>query len=332
MHFSRSDYHVGCICAKPEELAAVQALLDDHHPPLSSSGQNIYVLGRISNHNIVIATLPGIGNNPAATAAALLLHDFPSIRFGLLVGIGGGIPDQNNNRDIRLGDVVVSMPDSVHGGVIQYDMGKSGPDGFERRGSLNKPPQVLQTAVVALRAKHIMKDSDYSQNLRKMKQEYPKMFPLYDYPNREQDRLFESSYKHRGGGDCTGCDKQKVITRDNRQANNPSIHYGTIGSGNRVVGDATDRDRLKQNDPALICVEMEAAGLMDTFPCLVIRGISDYADSHKNDKWQHYAAATAACYTKELLSVIAPVAVQRECPAGEFPTHLRHISDRCRGP
>jgi nucleoside phosphorylase len=32
-----------------------------------------------------------------------------------------------------------------------------------------------------------------------------------------------------------------------------------------------------------VCIEMEAAGLMDWFPCLVIRGIYDYADLYKND-------------------------------------------------
>jgi hypothetical protein len=60
------------------------------------------------------------------------------------------------------------------------------------------------------------------------------------------------------------------------------------------------RDRLAE-EHGIMCFEMEAAGLMDTFPCLVIRGISDYADSHKNKEWQEYAAAAAAAYAKELL-------------------------------
>lgn len=64
------------------------------------------------------------------------------------------------------------------------------------------------------------------------------------------------------------------------------------------------RDRLAE-ELGVLCFEMEAAGLMDNFPCLVIRGICDYADSHKNKDWQGYAAATAAGYTKDLLSVIS---------------------------
>jgi len=59
----------------------------------------------------------------------------------------------------------------------------------------------------------------------------------------------------------------------------------------------------------VLCFEMEAAGLMNSFPCLVIRGICDYADSHKNKKWQAYAAATAAACAKEVLSVIPPAEV-----------------------
>src|ERR1700709_746877 len=63
------------------------------------------------------------------------------------------------------------------------------------------------------------------------------------------------------------------------------------------------RDDLSERS-GILCFEMEAAGLMDHFPCLVVRGICDYADSHKNKQWQEYAAATAAAYAKEILSVI----------------------------
>lgn len=70
------------------------------------------------------------------------------------------------------------------------------------------------------------------------------------------------------------------------------------------------RQRLRQ-DLDLLCFEMEAAGLMDNFPCLVIRGICDYADTHKNKRWQPYAAAVAAAYAKELLSIIPSSQVGR---------------------
>ena len=72
-----------------------------------------------------------------------------------------------------------------------------------------------------------------------------------------------------------------------------------------------DRDRISRELGGVLCFEMEAAGLMNTFPCLVIRGICDYSDSHKNKDWQAYAAATAAAYAKELLGEIELVVVER---------------------
>lgn len=125
----------------------------------------------------------------------------------------------------------------------------------------------------------------------------------YSYPGTEQDQLFEASYNHEGERSCQLCNQKKVVKRALRKNTTPRIHYGTIGSANEVIKDSKTRDKLKK-DLGILCVEMEAAGLMDDFSCLVIRGICDYADSHKNNKWQPYAAATAAAYAKELLSII----------------------------
>jgi nucleoside phosphorylase len=95
------------------------------------------------------------------------------------------------------------------------------------------------------------------------------------------------------------------------------IHYGTIASGNTVIKDAVERDRLRDQFGA-VCVEMEAAGLMNDFPCLVIRGICDYADRHKNDAWHAYAAMTAVGYAKEYLFYILPVQARQEQPIREI--------------
>ena len=91
------------------------------------------------------------------------------------------------------------------------------------------------------------------------------------------------------------------------------VHYGTIASGNCVMKNAEERDLVSSKFDGVLCFEMEAAGLMNNWPCLVIRGICDYSDSHKNKEWQPYAAATAAAYAKEILSVIptAEVATTR---------------------
>ena len=119
---SIDDYTVGWICALETELAASQAMLDEEHPdlPEAENDTNAYTLGRIGQHNVVLACLPsGItGISAAATAARDLLRSFPRVRFGLMVGVGGGAPSDPSDdprQDIRLGDVVVSNPEGNSG-------------------------------------------------------------------------------------------------------------------------------------------------------------------------------------------------------------------------
>jgi len=287
------------------ELAPVEAMLDEEHQSLPTTrDKNNYTLGRIGAHNVVIAVMPEIGNNSAATAATQLLNDFTSIRFGLLVGIGGGVPSDDENN-IRLGDVVVSKPTATFGGVVQFDKGNIYSDGqFERTGTLKKPPAVLMASVQRLEAQHKRTGSQISKYLSEMLKQYPNMEEEeYVYPGIEHDQLFEATYNHKGGRTCRTCDWGKVIERAPRKNLVPKIHYGTIGSSNVVIKDGITRERLRE-DLGILCVEMEAAGLMDEFSCLVIRGICDYSDSHKSKNWRPYAAATAAAYAKELLSFI----------------------------
>lgn len=302
---AHDSYTVACICPMGVELAALEAMLDEIHPSLSSArDKNSYTLGRMGLHNMVIAVMPEIGNNSAATVATQLLNDFKSIRFSLLVGIGGGIPVEDE-YDIRLGDIVVSKPTSTFGGVVHFDRGKVHTDRiFERTGALNKPPAVLTANVQKLQAQHMRVGNQISAYLLDMLERYPVMKRgQYFYQGSDQDLLFKATYQHQGGNDCSGCDRREVVHREPREEASPLIHYGTIGSVNQVIKDGITRDKLRE-DLGIICIEMEAAGLMDEFQCLVIRGICDYADSHKNKRWQPYAAATAAAYAKELLSII----------------------------
>jgi nucleoside phosphorylase len=311
------DYTVAWVCALPLEMAAAKAMLDETHPnlPTSSNDQNTYVLGRIHDHNVVIACLPSgvYGTTSAATVASQMLSTFQSTRFGLMVGIGGGAPTKK--IDIRLGDVVVSKPTGGFGGVVQYDSGKAVGQGvFERTGSLNKPPQILLTAIAKLQADQMMETSWIPKLLSKMTATYPIMSAEFTYRGQEQDRLFDASSDHHGlDNTCDNCEIGGLVTRPARDRHDPVIHYGLIASGNQVIKHGGTRDKLGQ-ELGILCFEIEAAGLMDNFPCLVIRGICDYADSHKNKQWQGYAAATAAAYAKELLSVIHPNQVE-ETPA-----------------
>jgi nucleoside phosphorylase len=293
------DYTIGWVCALPIELAAAAEMLDEEHHdvPQDRNDTNLYTLGRISEHNVVIACLPAgqTGTNSAATVAAQMKSKFVSIRFGLMVGIGGGVPSAES--DIRLGDIVISQPHMQHGGVVQYDFGKTGSSGnFTQTGFLNAPPTVLLNALSKLRSNHIRGRNSLSTYLSSICR-----LPHFSRETAGPDILFESTYNHVEGATCDQCSRDSLVARTPREI---IVHYGTIASGNQVIKDGVTRDKLSSELGGVLCFEMEAAGLMNNFPCLIIRGICDYADSHKNKKWQPYAAATAAACAKELLSLI----------------------------
>ena len=302
------------MCALPMELTAARAMLDEEHAEFKScvtQDNNSYILGRVHEHNVVIACLPAgmYGTNSAATVAKDMLRTFTGIRFGLMVGTGGGIPNLNKGMDIRLGDVVVSQPDGTHGGVVQYDLRKNLGEGvFEHMGLLRPPPTLLLTALANLQSRHAMYGNQIAHTLSDMIMRLPRLAKSgYVHPGPEKDSLHCSNIEgHRESRTCSQC-HNGMIRREPREDQSPEVHYGIIASGNGLKN-VVERDRLGQEFGAK-CIEMEAAGLMNDFPCLVIRGICDYADSHKNDVWQEYAAATAAAFAKELLHVVKPTEV-----------------------
>ncbi|KAJ6076836.1 purine and uridine phosphorylase [Penicillium canescens] len=331
-------YHVGWIAALPLERTAALLMLDEEHrAPAnfehSSNDPNSYTWGRIGEHNVVIASLKAgvYGIVSAAITAQNMLSSFPNVRIGLLVAIGAGIARPDKGRDIRLGDVVVSQPSGANGGVIQYDLVKARGTRFERRGFLNKPPALLLNTLSKVQSEHeIPGKSQVPEILDGVLKDCPELLKReggFFYQGFENDKLFKSTYGHVEGADCSKCDATEKVKRSPRGSTTPEIHYGTIASGDILMKDAALRDwvieQLQLED--CLCFEMEAAGLMNNFPCLVIRGICDYGDSHKNDRWQRYAAAAAAAYAKEFLRYIQGTEMEKTEKAmdimnrGQFP-------------
>ncbi|KAL2863375.1 uncharacterized protein BJX67DRAFT_390638 [Aspergillus lucknowensis] len=276
-----TDFTIGWICPLALEYAAAKSVLDE----LYSEAE--YTTSRIGNHEIVITCLPAgqIGTNAAAAAATRMLSAFPSLKATLLVGIAGSAP--SNNVDIRLGDVVVGQPVGQYGGVVQYDFRKTIPGGFQRIGSLNAPSHELLSAV-----------SKFKSNLSDAKESMRHF--LVERPIYNADVLFEASYNHAGGETCCDCRKDKIINRV-RRGEDIHIFFGTVASGNQVIKDGITRDELNSKLQGVLCFEMEAAGVVNTLPCLVIRGICDYADSHKNKIFQPFAASAAATCARQIL-------------------------------
>ncbi|KAJ5306243.1 hypothetical protein PENANT_c182G09225 [Penicillium antarcticum] len=294
------DYTVGWICAITTEYVAAQAFLDEKHDPLAylpPHNKTDYTLGRVWKHNLVISVLPmgEYGTNSAARVAEDMMHSFPNIRIGLMVGIGGGAPSQKH--DIRLGDIAISIPRNSQG---------------------DQPPTVLRAAVNGLEAQYESEGNQLNEAVYKILEKKPRLRRKYQRLDLASDRLYRSQVVYPVDGDLTctlscGEDPSCLVPRSPRteEDDNPAIHYGLIASANQLMKDALIRDKLvAQKD--VLCFEMEAAGLINHFPCLVIRGICDYADSHKNKAWQGYAAMVAAAYAKDLLYRIAPQQVEQE--------------------
>ncbi|KAK2020746.1 purine and uridine phosphorylase [Colletotrichum zoysiae] len=293
-------YTVGWICAMTTKSVAAQAFFDGEHAAprqVAQYNNNSYVLCRISSHNVVVTALPDgeSGMTLAATVAKNMLYSFLNVRIRLMVGIRGGVPGLKH--DIQLGDVAFSSPRDGKGG----------------------PLVLLQAALANLKATYkiighqLVKAVDTKLEKIKKQKKYIQTSPA-------SDRLYKSHIVHPSTPSdvcdvMCGDDAAYLVSRDKRdkEDNNPAIHYGLIASGNQLIKDARKRDELAA-ERGVLCFEIEAAGLINHFPCLVIRGICDYSDSHKNKEWQGFAAMMAAAYAKVLLLRIPPNNVEEEEP------------------
>ena len=315
----REEYTVAWLCALPlSEAVAAWTMLDEEHEelPQDDNDENTYTYGSIKGHNIVIACMPP--GQPGKVSASRMVQSlpisFPNLRIQLFVGIGGGIPcdppTEDATKDIHLGDVVVGWPDETGASaVVQYDLIRNTSQIKERLSVMDKPNRRLLSALGKMLTDRVRGREFFSSHLTKFIQAGVKGFGR---PGSEEDTLYQSDYEHTGSATCDDCDRAKVVKRESRP--NPAFHQGTIASGDTVVKDAQLRDEIGRQCHGAKCIEMEAAGVMDQTHSLVIRGISDYADSHKNQIWQPYAAATAAAFARELLLTIQPSAVAKMEP------------------
>lgn len=288
---------IGIITALPKEYAAVNILLenknDKYKIPGSGAGRR-YCLGEISSedgnkHNLVLATA-GMGNNIAATRAALLLEHFPNVKSVIMVGIAGGIPypyEDKVDDHVRLGDIVVSNGN----GVIQYDLIKQEIQEITHRNLPRPPSASLLEAVGYLEAEEIFGNHPWEkyivQSLSQLKTKRPSDDKDILYSSGNQDEIIPHP------------EDQK------RTKGQPRVFIGPIASANILQKDPNARDKLRDKFKVK-AIEMEASGIADAtwnheVGYLAVRGICDYCDSHKNDEWQQYAAVVAAAYTRALI-------------------------------
>uniref|UniRef100_A0A8H7TTR1 NB-ARC domain-containing protein n=1 Tax=Bionectria ochroleuca TaxID=29856 RepID=A0A8H7TTR1_BIOOC len=281
-------------------------LLDREHVgrfPMQRGDDYVFQAGEVCGHNVVIATLPAgqpYGNGSAAALAAQIKKYFPNLWFGLLVGVAAGLPKLGGSspRDIRLGDVLVALPDGDSAGLVAYDLGKETEDGFQ----LLRGGHVLAVTETVVRAAigNIQLRAPDDVNL---------ILPYYE---AIKDKRHQAGTFSDPGQDLDQLllnDNTKAITVEQREHRpgdqRTRIWYGPIGSGEKLLKNAKKRDELRDRYN-LIGVEMAAAGATVSIPVGVIRGVCDYGDERKNKEWQPYAAAMAAAYAKAVLAQIGP--------------------------
>lgn len=308
------DYTIAWLAVLPIEAEAALGMLDKQHEGQFESVRGddyIYIGGEINGHNVVVATWPA-GQNYGVGAAAALVNQvkarFSNIWFALLVGVAAGLPnlsptDPVKQRDIRLGDVLVCVPEKSSSGIVHYDLGKDTESGFMLNGRQAETPAIVRAAIgnIQLTKKRPFRTGNtfatqlaiFQNNAADIK---------FGCRIQEEDTLFASSEEE-------GV-PQTLIEREPRDGSERTqVWYGNIGSGSSMMRNARRRDDLRDMYD-LIGLEMEAAGIMNTLPTGVIRGVCDYGDGQKNKNWQPYAAAVAAVYAKGILYTISPKAAR----------------------
>jgi hypothetical protein len=139
---------------------------------------------------------------------------------------------------------------------------------------------------------------------------------------KQADQPYEESYGHvvaPDNGEGARCDPCMLVRRPTRDFSGPVVHYGVIASSTFELTRGTVRDWAKPELGGPLCFDSEATSLINSFPCLVIRGIADYVDLNRCQCWHRYAATTAAACAKELLEILLPRELERMDKIANIP-------------
>ncbi|KAI1044917.1 hypothetical protein LB505_014381 [Fusarium chuoi] len=289
----REDFSVALVCALSLEFDAVCMVVDEFWDEdgdqfgKSDGDHNMYVTGRIDRHNVVIVLL-GKGKVNSATAATSLRVSYPKICLTILVGVCGAVPSIKE-KHISLGDVVISDT------IVRYDFGHQTDHEFARRKTCHgdmMPKEILnllESLQTVLGRRRLMKAcvafiEELEGTAARMGQH-----GRYERPEK-------------GVISASGPISQPLALRGQEDINiqAPTVHFGPMASGDTVMVSAEHRDRIAAAEN-IIAFEMEGAGVWQELPCIIVKGVSDFADREKTKEWQDYAAAMAAATSKAIL-------------------------------
>ena len=298
MVLNPADYQVVWVAPLEIELQAALEMLDEQYDdnfPVRRGDNYVYFAGRMCGRNVAIASFPQgtlCGINSAAALVSQVEHFFTNLWLVFLVGVAAGLPDLSRNpvRDIRLGDILVAAPNDGTPAIVHYGQGKETEAGLQQLRSghvLHPPKQILMAAVTKAKFSNVNSPTHY---LKFLKEFDTAKFPD---PGQREDKLYDAN------GD-------EVPRRPREPTKRTKIWYGPIGSGDKLLKNATKRDELR-DEFKIIGLEMAGAGTNAVVPAAMIRGVCDYGDQKKNKQWQPHAAAKAAAYAKSVLAQLPPL-------------------------
>jgi len=149
---------------------------------------------------------------------------------------------------------------------VQYNFGKTGlgrqltPIGF-----LNTLLTVLLNAISKLRSNYYLDQDTLSMHLSTFR-----TLAQFSHNRTGLDVLYKATYNHIRGLTCNKCKKDKTVKQTLRSSQEIVIHYGTIASRNQVIKDSITKDKLSTELGSVLCFEIKAIGLMNSFSCLII--------------------------------------------------------------
>jgi nucleoside phosphorylase len=256
----------------PAELEAARRVLriDDGSREKAPDG-TVYFRGAVRSELVhrdyaIALTCIGSAGNPGAAAATAGAIARYQPRAVLLMGIAAGIRDK-----VRIGEVVLSDR------VVAYE-----PAALMRTasGTTEQPRPEID------RAPHAMLQDVVSYRL-----EPPHLRGAFD----------------RAGGIVPTAPAGREEEFRAHVASAITARQGTIASGEKLLRDPAKLLAVREQHGKTEVGEMEAAGVVDAcrrgpVPWLVIRGISDFGDELKDDRFHAFASCAAAAVLYDFLA------------------------------
>ena len=314
---SDNEYSIAWISTLALERDVAVAMFDEYWElPARIGNDPSYYCGRIGLHNVVLLYAMTVGISSLREKIQDLLEDFPHLKLTLVVGIGGGIPSEQ--EDVRLGDIVVSQSETGPS-LLRYQLNQETREGILVDQQLPQPLSAITDGLTAIQSKH-MRCKNLTDLLRHRDAALEKnRHCSWQHPGIEHDMLCQQTSSFTKDSHPDAASDEPFSQRPRRFRDLPVVHYGKIATGDWIIRDARVRDEISAKLGGILCIDMDYDRELFSLQVLKIRGISDYCNKYKSREFQGYAACMAAAYAKEFLTILKfdlPRLVAMPLPSG----------------